>query len=276
MCAAHLPFSNRYVFAKVMQDNPELCREFVERVLDIKISHISQIQAEAEVTNIVHRSVRFDVYLDSDEAAFEVEMQTYEQRNLPVRMRYYRSQLDRRLLGKGEDFINLKPVYVIFVCTWDPFGPGLPVYTFKSSCVEAPEVVFDNGAVDVVLNASGDLSRASSGLASLLQYVETNTTDNSDPLTSGLSRAVAQAHKDEEWVSSMSLLDWDIRDAKEAAAREGRAEGRAEGRSDERARQARLMSAMEASGCEPAEILLALRPENVDAAYARYGIESSD
>ena len=86
----------------------------------------------------------------------------------------------------------------------------------------------------------------------------------------------------------MSLLDWDIRDARAAAAKEGRAEGRAkgleegraegraEGRSDERARQARLMSAMEASGCDPATILSALRPENVDAAYARYGIESSD
>lgn len=28
-----LQFSNRYVFAKVMQDNPDLCREMLERTL---------------------------------------------------------------------------------------------------------------------------------------------------------------------------------------------------------------------------------------------------
>lgn len=278
--SVRLPFSNRYVFAKVMQDNPELCQEFVGRILDIRIGHIVQIQVEAETVSIVRRSVRFDVFLESNEAAFEVEMQTYEQRDLPLRMRYYRSQLDRRLLNEGADFTELKPVYIIFICTSDPFGFGLPVYTFRSRCVEQENVSFPNGAIDLVLNSAGDLTKARPQIASLLQYVATDAADAADALTSRLDHAVEEAHEDEEWVKSMSWLDWDIRDAKAEAAREGRADGLAEGRAegcaegqtDERSRMTRLVAAMTQAGCEPAAIVSAMGSGELDAFYERYGI----
>lgn len=278
-------FSNRYVFAKVMQDNPELCRELIERILDIKIDHVSQIQVESEATSVIHRSVRFDVFVESDVAAFEVEMQTYEQRDLPRRMRFYRSQLDRRLLDKGADFSDLKPVYVIFICMDDPFGAKLPMYTFKSVCEEDSGIAFDNGAIDVVLSVAGDLSKAPESIASLLRYVGTDTVNSDDALTCKLSRAVEDAREDEEWVKNMSWLDWDIRDAKAAAIsqglkeghakglEEGREEGRAEGREEVQDCTARLIAAMEADGRPTAEILAALKdPAGLDGLYKRYGV----
>lgn len=225
-----LPFSNRYVFAKVMQDNPELCREMIERILGMPIRRIERIEVESEEASIARRSVRFDVFLQSDDAAFEVEMQAYEQRSLPKRMRYYRSQLDRRLLRKGAGFDELKPVYVIFICTYDPFGKMLPVYTFRSRCDEDPRLVFDDGSVDVVLNAAGDLSMASPDIACLLQFVGTDAVV--DSFTGRLQEAVDDAYRDEEWMMGMSWLDWDIRDAKAAAAKEGRAEGLAAGHAE--------------------------------------------
>lgn len=285
---ARLPFSNRYVFAKVMQDNPDLCKELIERILNMRVGRIAQFQVEAEATGVIRRGVRFDVFMESDEAAFEVEMQTYEQRELPLRMRYCRSQLDRRMLGKGDDFSKLRPVYVIFICTTDPFGEGLPVYTFTSRCEENPSTPFANGAVDIVLSAASDLAQARPEVASLLRYVATDVSDDSDSLTERLSDAVREAHEDEEWVRGMDWLDWDIRDAKEAAAREGRAEGlergltegRAEGRAEgrvegeagERDRQARLVSAMEAAGKSAEEILAALKAADRESLYASYHI----
>lgn len=121
MSATHLPFSNRCVFAKVMQDNPEPCKGPVERILDIGISHISQVQVESEATSILHRSVRFGVFLESDEAAFEAEMQTCAQRDLLIRMRHYRSQLDRRLLEKGPTSRTSSP------CTSSSPARGIPL-----------------------------------------------------------------------------------------------------------------------------------------------------
>lgn len=35
MCKRY-PISNRYVFAKVMQDNPDLCQEMIEQILDME------------------------------------------------------------------------------------------------------------------------------------------------------------------------------------------------------------------------------------------------
>ncbi|MBD5544491.1 MAG: hypothetical protein HDR01_09690, partial [Lachnospiraceae bacterium] len=36
----------------------------------------------------------------------------------------------------GDDFNDLKPGYVIFICTFDPFGKGLYRYTFEERCLE--------------------------------------------------------------------------------------------------------------------------------------------
>lgn len=274
------PFSNRYVFAKVMQDNPDLCKEVVERILDIKINHLETIEVESEHVSIAHRGVRFDVFLQGDEAAFEIEMQTYEQHSLPQRMRFYRSQLDRRILGKSQDFTELKPVYVIFICTSDPFGKGLPVYTFRSRCDEDPSVPFDNGAIDMVLNAQGDSRLVRPEVMNLLQFIKTNVAIELDPLTHKLETAMRNAFEDEEWVRNMNWLDWDIRDAKAHAAAEGRAEGLAEGRAEgraegaerENARISQLIAAMEQSSCSSESIIQALKSTNREALYKQYNI----
>lgn len=287
--STHLPFSNRYVFAKVMQDNPDLCKKVIERILNVEINRIETIEVETEHVSIAHRSVRFDVFLQSDEAAFEVEMQTYEQQSLPQRMRFYRSQLDRRILNKSQDFAELKPVYVIFICLNDPFGKGLPIYTFRSRCDEDATIPFDNGAVDVVLSAQGDLSLTRPEIANLLQFVRTSLATDKDSLTHDLETAMEKAFEDEEWVRSMSWLDWDIRDAKAHAAKEGRAEGLAEGRAEGRAeglaegraegqtreqdRLARLLTAMENEGCDSGTIIETLKNPDKEAIYKRYGIE---
>jgi len=226
------PFSNRYVFAKVMGDRPDLCKAVVERILGFEVGRIERIEIESEETSITRRGVRFDVFMAGDDATFEVEMQTYDQQDLPLRMRYYRSQIDRRSLLKGGRFAGLKPVYVIFICLDDRFGHGLPVYTFESRCLEDDTVQFDNGVHDVVLNASGDLSRTNKGIADLLTYVKENRVAEDDELTYELAEAVDDAYLDEEWVEKMSMLDWDIEDAYARGCRETRAEALEEGRAE--------------------------------------------
>lgn len=112
-------------------------------------------------------------------------------------------------------------MYIIFICLEDPFCKDLPIYTFTSRCKEDSSVAFENG------------------------------TNGSDSLTTRLSQAVRDAHEDEERVNNMNMLDWDIRDARAAAAKEGRAEGCAEGTGNEQDRSASLIAAMERDGLGP-------------------------
>lgn len=81
------PFSNRYVFAKVMRERPDLCKAIIERALGVEVGRVQAVEPESEQTSITHRSVRFDVFMRGDGASFEVEMQTYEQTDLPRRGR---------------------------------------------------------------------------------------------------------------------------------------------------------------------------------------------
>lgn len=264
-------FSNQFVFAKVMFDNVELCRELIEVVLDMRISHVEHMEVETCRPQIDKRSVRFDVFLEGDGASFEVEMQAYDEGHLPQRMRYYRSQIDRLSLSKGMALAELKPVYIIFICTYDPFGRGLPVYTFRSTCSEDPTVPFDDGAVSVALNASGDLSMTSEPIAELLQYVATGRTDGA--LSARLDQAVDEAYRDEEWVRRMDMIEWEMENMRRAAETRGNAEGfnkglseglregLSEGTATEHARIIALVNSMRETGYPDGEILAAVCAE---------------
>ena len=86
----NLNISNDFMFAKVMR-NPELCKEMLERLLDIQIDHI-EYPEEQKVIDISKdsKSVRLDVYLkDEKGTVYNIEIQTTNKKNLPKRTRYY-------------------------------------------------------------------------------------------------------------------------------------------------------------------------------------------
>ena len=65
-------------------------------------------------------------------------------------------------LVKGQDYTELKPNYVLFICKKDPFRDeqgtplGLPSYTFVTGCVEDKRVNFNDKITKVVYNANGE------------------------------------------------------------------------------------------------------------------------
>ena len=122
-----------FMFGTVMR-KPELCKPFLEIVLGISISRIEypEIQKNIDVT-LKAKSVRLDVYVNDEKGTvYNVEMQTSRKRNLPKRSRYYQGIIDLDLIRKGQDYDELPVGIVIFVCTFDMFGLGLPVYRFEN------------------------------------------------------------------------------------------------------------------------------------------------
>ena len=75
-------------------------------------------------------------------------------------------------MKKGEGFGKLKRVFVIFVCSYDPFDRGRMVYTIRNMCEEVPEMEYDDGLRTVFLNTKGDGAGVPEELVALLRFLE--------------------------------------------------------------------------------------------------------
>ena len=224
----NLNISNDFMFAKVMR-NPELCKEMLERLLDIQIDHI-EYPEEQKVIDISKdsKSVRLDVYLkDEQGTVYNIEIQTTNKKNLRKRTRYYAGMIDLNAIEKGVDYSELPQSFVIFICTFDTFGKGRWRYTFENICKEEHEVRLEDGTAKIFFNTTGTKGNISEATKNVLKFIENNTAE--DDFTEKLAREVRKIKENKEWqVEYMTLLMREREKYKEGVA-EGRAEGRAEG-----------------------------------------------
>ena len=161
-----LKFTDSFMFCNILRNDPELCKELVEAILDVKIREIIRTNDEESIKpSSDGHGVRLDVYLEGDDAIYDIEMQTSDTGSLRKRSRYYQSVLDTDFLKAGQDYNQLKKTYVIFICTFDLFGEGLPKYTFPNTCAEAPGLDLGDESIKVFINAQGALKGASPELS---------------------------------------------------------------------------------------------------------------
>ncbi len=132
--------ANNFIFYKVMRNNPDVCKELLEILLQINIDHIEMKTEETVEVDFGKKGICMDVYAVGANKAFDLEMQTSDKGNLPERARYYQGILDVQELNSGADYKTLKDSYVIFICVPDIFGKGLAKYTFENMCIENPDI----------------------------------------------------------------------------------------------------------------------------------------
>ena len=172
------------------------------------------------------KSVRFDIYVDDWETVYDCEMQTTSQKELPKRNRYYQGQIDMNLINRGESYRKLKRSFVIFICTFDPFGKGSWVYRFENVCREFPELFLGDGAVKIFFNTRGINDIVSEEVKDLLRYLETSVKPQvEDPLLQDMDQALQAARTNEEWRHDYMTLQVLLNDTKEEGREEGREEG---------------------------------------------------
>lgn len=226
-------FSNCYTFAKVLESNPDLCKQVIERLLGIQIKHIEMINSEETIARINEKSVRCDVLAYNSDAYFEVEMQTTIERNLRHRIHYYDAMITTLASEKGMPYANITPRVLIFICTYDPFCRGLSHYPFSTTCDRHPDITLDTGTSIHVFNAYTLEPDLSQDLENLLAYVQNGKVAANDSLVNDLNSAVDKAIRDEDWVKLVNRYDFDIINAEQRGIDIGRAEGvdigRAEG-----------------------------------------------
>ncbi len=126
--------ANNFIFYKVMRNNPDVCKELLEILLEIEIEKI-QLHSEEEIlVDYESKGIRLDVYVKNSTQVFDLEMQSTDTKELPERSRYYQGAIDVDELKSGQMYKELKDSYIIFICLEDIFNKGLPIYTFENLC----------------------------------------------------------------------------------------------------------------------------------------------
>lgn len=251
-----LNLSNYFLFAAAAEDEAT-SQLLLETLLGIRVGRVKVNVEHSFLYSSDYRSIRLDVYVsDEVRVRYNVEMENRDRGALPQRSRFHQAEMDVMSLSPGESFSELKPVYVVFLCTFDPFGRGLYRYTFLNRCVEE-DFPLEDGATRVFLNTCGtndaDVPRE---LVNLLHYVE-NSTDSyvektDDPNVRKLHERVVQLKQSREWEARYMLFEELLQEKKqegrEQGLNEGRKQGLNEGRREATAYILRLTKAMVTAG----------------------------
>ena len=240
-----LTISNDFMFKEVMKSNKGLCKRLVGSIMQQDIEDIVYIETEKTLQPYYDsRGIRLDVILaDKNHTRYNLEMQA---RNviskagvalLPKRTRYYQSVIDMDMLKQGENFDQLNPLVLIFICTFDFYKEGRYVYTFKSRCLENLELELANDVTVKLVNAKGKHGQVNTLLKNFLQYVMTN--EPVDDFTEDVERQVWAVKNDKKAREEYMVLQAKIREheivAFEAGEAQGHAAGLAEGEAKGRA-----------------------------------------
>lgn len=224
-----LELRDDFMFSRIMS-NPKFVKPLLETILGVKIRKIVYPQTQKTIDlSLQAKGIRLDVYVEDDQnTVFNLEMQTSDGANLPKRMRYYQGMIDLNILDKGQDYTTLKKSYVIFICTFDPFGEGRHIYTFCNTCQENTALTLDDDAVKIILSTKGTMDDVSPEMKRILDYIDGKGA--SDKFTEELEEAVRSARQNERWRLDYMTLEYEYRQRYLEGKEEEREEGRAEGR----------------------------------------------
>lgn len=216
-----LDFTDDFMFCMILENNPDLCKELLELLLDIKIKKVELADSQKRIDLTYDgKGVRLDVYVnDSENTIYDIEMQTTKQKELPKRTRYYQGMVDLNLIQKGMDYAELKKTYVIFICLKDVFGKNLPIYTFNNICEQDNSLRLGDEATKVIVNAEGSRDGLSENMRSFLDYLIEKKATNG--FTKKIQDAVNSAIAKKEWEVQYMTLAMKIQEERKDAKVEG-------------------------------------------------------
>lgn len=203
-----LTIRDHFMFGKICL-NTKNC-QIILRALLGKDINIVDSQIEKEIKQYSDsKFVRLDLLAEDDESiVYNGELQhesqnTERQRELPKRARYYQGMIDTAKLSATEHYRNLPETYIIFICTYDPFGIGLAKYTFDTKCNEVELSEYNDFAHKIFFNTTANLESIPLEQRNMLQYIETG--DVSDDATKHLESEVRDARLRDEWRAEYML-----------------------------------------------------------------------
>ena len=214
---------DNFIFSKTFETNPDLCRQLIESILNIKVKDISYPEREKVIeARADSKGIRLDVYTEDKgtNRSFDIEMQVTNNDNLGKRMRYYQGLIDLDKLKHGQHYRELGDSFIIFICPFKVFRGGQHIYTFRDLCVENPKISLNNGATKIFLSTKGTADDVSVTVKNFLNYVDSGTVAGS--FVQDLDEAIQLVKSNkkvrlEYMTYEMALLDREIQGRTEGA-----------------------------------------------------------
>ena len=233
---------NNFLFQDTFR-NEALCNTFLNCVLHISVKHIRYLETEKSVkATLPGKGTRLDVYVeDEDGNAADIEMQVVGKnsilyndldeevviRELPLRTRYYQCMIGANMLRSGAHYRDLKKAYVIFICVFDPFGEGLPVYHFTNRCKEKKNLQMGDLTENIFLNTTAADKTTDKQLAAFLHYVNENVA--TDTFTKALDKEATRIRNRDDWRLKIMTLDMEMQDRERRVGEREHERGKQEG-----------------------------------------------
>ena len=214
--------------------------------------------------------VRFDAFVESSKLWADIEMQTGNGLELDKRARYYHANIDLDFLAKGQPYKDLKPSYVIFICTFDHFNMDEPVYFFRSWDVEKGLPLKDL-SYTIVLNTKCSPEKVPEALKPFYEYLNDPKKNQASELTRMIDERVRKFNSG-DWRRKYMTFEQILNERGRESFAEGEAIGLEKGRSEGEAigaaqKQREIAKNLKSLGVGSAEIIKAtgLSAEEVEA-----------
>lgn len=203
--------ANNFIFYKVMHDNPDVCKQLLEILLEIEIDHIDMNTQEVISIDWQSKGVRLDVYAKNSRQVFDIEIQITDTGELPERARYYQSAMDVDCLKAGQDYKDLKNSYVIFICIPDIFHKGLPVYTFENLCLQDASIPLGDRTLKYFFISTNCDKLLNDEQKAFMRLVGCN--ESSDAFTDRVAHLTEDAKRNSEY--KRQYMEWERQKAYE-------------------------------------------------------------
>lgn len=198
-----------------------------------KIGSIKLTTPEATIKNHPElKFVRLDL-LATDESgnSYDIEMQVVNRKNIEKRMRAYQVAIDMFKMQIGMDYNALTNTIIIFLCPFDPFDAGLPVYFFEQCAKQNPSIIMNDGSYRVVFNTKAFEKVEDEKLKAILEFFQTGkaTCDVAKEMEMKIDTLKRDSMIFAEFFPAFIQLMDAKKDGKEEGWLQGREEGIAEG-----------------------------------------------
>ena len=209
--------------------------------LSVETQKMLKLEADAH-------GVRFDAFVESSKLWADIEMQTSDGSELDKRARYYHANMDLDFLEQGKRYKDLKPSYVIFICTFDHFNMDEPVYFFRSWAVEKG-LPLDDLSYTIVLNMKCSPEKVPEALKPFYDYLNDPKKNQASELTRMIDERVRKFNSS-EWRKKYMTFEYILNEHK----RESEAIGFEKGAAQEKREIAKSMKAKKIPIADIAEI----------------------
>ena len=207
--------TDRYLFNRVMKDEDILLPTLKMLLPRTKISAIQRVDAEVNIEHAQDsRGYRLDIFAtDDQEREYDIEMQVVNHHNLLQRSLAYSAAIVEEQLERGDPYRKLRPIHVIFLTKFDPFGhqdqydqcePRFLKHLTQP--LQPPLLTF------TYLNVAADQEQTPPALRRLCRFINSGTVDSDDPFILKLKQRQTEAKKNAKWRKIAMRINFEQQD----------------------------------------------------------------